>query len=49
MVEIVLGMERIMIIVEKRGINGSQMYSAQVYANFLARLYPQENVKFPKL
>jgi len=39
MVEIVLGMERIMIIVEKRGINGSQLYSAQVYANFWARLY----------
>ena len=39
MVEIVLGMERIMIIVEKRGINGSQLYSAQVYANFWARLH----------
>ena len=39
MVEIVLRMERIMIIVEKRGINGSQLYSAQVYANFWARLY----------
>ena len=41
MVEIVPEMERIMIIVEKRGINGSQLYSVQVYANFWTRLYTE--------